>query len=74
MRNLNKVWPWIKALQGLFIDGFSTLDFITLVVRSSLFFRSGEGNYHSDSFPAFRGTEESQRALPNPAATQVILV
>lgn len=37
-------------------------------------FRSGEGTYHRDLFPVFRGTEEHQRALPAPAASQVILV
>lgn len=62
-----------KALQGLFTHAFSTLGFVTLVIRLSPSFRSGEGTCHGDLFPAFRETEETRRALPALADSQVTL-
>lgn len=64
----------LNMLQGLFIQAFLTLDCYNFDKLVSQSFRNREGIPHEDLFPAFRETEESQRAPPALAASRVILV
>lgn len=85
-RNLSKIWVFVseESKQSLVLYSKGVTRFVyACLFHSRLynscdevvsqFFQSGEGTYHGDLFPDFRGTEESHRAPPAAAAPQVIL-
>lgn len=62
----------VKMLQGV-PHAFWTPEFINCDKAVSQSFWGGEGTSHGDLFPAFRGTEESHRALPALAAPVIVV-
>lgn len=63
-----------KSVTRFVCTGCLTLDLLTLVISCLSSLRRKEGTSHEDLFPAFEETEASQRDLPAPAASQVILI